>query len=71
MRRLKFLWGIYMNKFRSFLNKKIEETINTITILNMCIDYGNSYRDTSEIEKVLFRKELKYKILLYVKHFIS
>lgn len=60
-----------MNKFRSFLNKKIEETINTITILNTCIDYGNSYRDTSEIEKILFRKELKYKILLYVKHFIS
>jgi hypothetical protein len=60
-----------MNKFRSFLNEKLEETIHTITILNLCINYGNSYRDTSEIEKVLFRKELKYKILLYVKNVIS
>ena len=60
-----------MNKIREFLNEKLEETINTITILNTCIDYGHSYRDTREIEKVLFRKELKYKILLYVKNFIS
>ena len=60
-----------MNKFRSFLDEKLEETIYTITQLNWSINYGNSCRDTREIENVLFRKELKYLILLHVKNFIS
>ena len=69
--KIKILKENIMNKFREFLNEKLEETIYTITQLNWCINYGNSYRDTREIEKILFRKELKYKILLYVKNFIS
>ena len=60
-----------MKKFREFLNEKIDEVSYTITQLNWSIDYGHSYRDTKEIENVLFRKELKYIILSYVKDFIS
>ena len=68
MRRLKFLWGIYMNKFRSFLNKKLDGISYEITLLNyelMDIEY------TKSIENKLFRKELKYLALSYVKDFIS
>ena len=68
MRRLKFLWGIYMNKFRSFLNKKLDGISYEITLLNyelMDIEY------TKQIENKLFRKELKYLVLSYVKDFIS
>ena len=60
-----------MKKFREFLNEKIDEVSYTITQLNWSINYGNSCRDTREIENVLFRKELKYLILLHVKNFIS
>ena len=57
-----------MNKFRSFLNKKLDGISYEITLLNyelMDIEY------TKSIENKLFRKELKYLVLSYVKDFIS
>ena len=57
-----------MNKFRSFLNKKLDGISYEITLLNyelMDIEY------TKQIENKLFRKELKYLVLSYVKDFIS
>ena len=57
-----------MNKFRSFLNKKLDGISYEITLLNyelMDIEY------TKSIENKLFRKELKYLALSYVKDFIS
>ena len=57
-----------MNKFRRFLNKKLDGINYEITLLNyelMDIEY------TKSIENKLFRKELKYLVLSYVKDFIS
>ena len=57
-----------MNKFRRFLNKKLDGINYEITLLNyelMDIEY------TKQIENKLFRKELKYLVLSYVKDFIS
>ena len=57
-----------MKKFRRFLNKTLDRISYEITLLNyelMNIEY------TKPIERKLFRKELSYIVLSYVKDFIS
>ena len=57
-----------MKKFREFLNKTLDRISYEITLLNyelIDIEY------TKPIEKKLFRKELNYIVLSYVKDFIS
>lgn len=57
-----------MKKFREFLNKTLDRISYEITLLNyelIDIEY------TKPIERKLFRKELSYIVLSYVKDFIS
>ena len=57
-----------MKKFREFLNKTLDRISYEITLLNyelIDIEY------TKLIERKLFRKELSYIVLSYVKDFIS
>ena len=57
-----------MKKFREFLNKKLDGINYEITLLNyelVDIEY------TKPIENKLFRKELSYIALSYVKDIIS
>ena len=57
-----------MKKFREFLNKTLDRISYEITLLNyelIDIEY------TKPIENKLFRKELSYIALSYVKDFIS
>ena len=57
-----------MKKFREFLNKTLDRISYEITLLNyelIDIEY------TKPIDRKLFRKELSYIVLSYVKDFIS
>ena len=57
-----------MKKFREFLNKTLDRISYEITLLNYEL---TDIEYTKPIENKLFRKELSYIVLSYVKDFIS